>query len=622
MIEQDDRQIADDEYRRDLRQETEEALANAPRGHQLNWTPGHHGKGITTPWGAVHTWNIDPQTEEPHHIEYIEDALHAPEEGLSWKEFDPFEIRPDGLHSGPDGLEKLDPRLKQMPMWTFSPDAKTLLGAQYSDLVQVVDVNHPVKDEPHAPAYCEGPLDKPFAYNPAERTVYLGQPGGYHTDMAPYIPSDDDPLGWPQGRLREPHTETSPYTGEVEHTPLEADWFSKLPENHEEIHQALGAAPLSGKWAWHFNHEARVAKNDEKWQLTKMGMPIGEDYWDAWGNEPQNALYHGTASDRLESIMQHGLHPWDSSIAGGTNYSKPEQEADVVADSPSGWLMPRPNHTYMTADPLEAHLKARDAHPQDMTPITLRIDPKYLDANFINPDEDEMSKYDSELPRHRQPEVRPQGVNSLGEYAEHHEFGKEPGLTQKVFNEGESIGYNGIVPPEAITPGRMLRDENDRRRWQPIRWPFTASLIGDMRDGWGRFAVTAPWEPGQLGKGIYYPETGVLQTWADDRTHLDVWGDDENYSQPGSAHHIVIRPNGSVHDQGAFDRNFGDAQSDVEGLQRALRELNPSLHLDAPDDWSFSPTEPMEEEPSSVSRGEDGGSIHGVQTGSDYAGSL
>lgn len=585
--------------------------------HTLNWTPSNHGKGIVTPEGEAHTWNVDRQDGTPNHQEYLEQALGAHDTN-PYTEYNAFEIGPEGrVYEGPSDIDKLDPRLVPTNKWHFQSAA--------DGPVQVVDVNHPIKDEPHAPAYCEGPLDKPFVYNPTERTVYLGQPGGYHTDMVDYVPGDN-PAGWPQGRLRNPHTEINPYTDEVEDTPLSADWFTKPPENHEEIHQALGAGPLTGKWRWHFNRGARVAKNDPKWQLVKMGMPIGKDYWDTWGKEPQNALYHGTASDRLESIMRHGLHPWDSSIAGGTNYSKPEdfenQEADDNVASPSGWLMPRPSHTYMTADPLEAHLKARDAHPQDTTPITLRIDPKYLDANLINPDEDEMSKYDPALPHHGQPDVRPEGANSLGEYAELHEFGEQPWLTQKAFNEGESIGYKGVVPPEAITPGRMLRDDNDRRRWQPIQWPFTSALIGDMRDGWGRFATTVPWQSGQWSKGIYYPETGVLRVWGDDRTHMDVWGDEENYSQPGSAHHIVIRPNGTVHDQGSFDRNFGDAETDIEGLQQALKELDPSLRLDAPSDWSFSPTEPMEEEPSSVSRGEDGGTEYGVQTSNDFAGSL
>ena len=393
--------------------------------NHLNWSPGNRGKGITTPEGGVHTWNINPVTDDPIHADYIENVLGIPE-GYAYKDYAPFEIDPEGqVYEGPDDIDQVDSRLVPTNKWRFQ--------AAGEGPVQVVNVNHPVKDEPHAPAYCEGPLDKPFAYNPAERIVYLGQPGGYHDDMVGYVPHDNV-LGLPQGRLRTPHTETNPYTDEVEHTPIEADWFSKPPENHEEIHQALGAAPLSGKWTWFFQHGAHVAENGQKWQLIKTG--------------------------------------------------------------------------------------------------------------------------------------------------------------------------------------------HDKRCWQPIEWPFAASVIDDMRDGWGRFAVTAPWEPGQWGKGIYYPETGVLQTWADDRTHLDVWGDDENYSQPGSAHHIVIRPNGTVHDQGAFDRNFGDAQSDVVGLQQALHELDPTLHLDSSATWSFGPTEPMEEEPSSISRGEQGGSVHDVQTANDFAGSL
>jgi hypothetical protein len=144
-----------------------------------------------------------------------------------------------------------------------------------------------------------------------------------------------------------------------------------------------------------------------------------------------------------------------------------------------------------------------------------------------------------------------------------------------------------------------------------------------MRDGWGRFASGAPWEWGQWGKGLYFPETGTLQTWGDDRTHPEAVLEDENASQ-GHAHHFIIRPNGTVKDQGAMDHNFESAEGDVAGLAGALRELDPRLRLDKPSDWDFGPgpTEPVEEEPSSVSRGEDGGTIHGVQTGGDFAGSL
>lgn len=357
-----------------------------------------------------------------------------------------------------------------------------------------------------------------------------------------------------------------------------------------------------------------VAKNDEKWQLVKTAMPVGEDFWQQWPGE----LYHGTTEDRLPSIMQHGLQPWDSEIAGGSRYE----------DGNVPWLKPRPNHVYLSPDPAKAHQRARDASDPEHRTVVLKIDPRQLAAQNVNPDEDDMRHYIPGAPSafgDSRDIKKGLGNKSLGEWAEEHGWG-EPEDTERSINDENAIAHKGFIPPHAITPGIYGVDMDEpvprEQKWRPIEWPHTAALIGDMRDGWGRFAVTAPWEAGRWGKGIYYPETGVLQTWADDRTHLDVWGDDENYSQPGSAHHIVIRPNGSVHDQGAFDRDFGDAQSDVEGLQRALRELDPSLRLDSSNTWSFGPTEPMEEEPSSVSRGEDGGSVHGVQTGTDYAGSL
>lgn len=198
-----------------------------------------------------------------------------------------------------------------------------------------------------------------------------------------------------------------------------------------------------------------------------------------------------------------------------------------------------------------------------------------------------------------------------------HPYQAEPG---DFYSENPIQGNLEFIHGPAMM--RVFKRNGVGLQRQTLEQPRSASLIGSMRDGYGRFARSAPWEPGAWGKGIYYPETGALQTWADDRTHLDVWGDDENANQPGSAHHILIRPNGTVRDQGAFDRNFGDAEGDVEGLHRALGELDPRLRLDPSNTWDFGPTEPMEEEPSSVSRGEDGGNLHGVQTGSDYAGGL
>lgn len=152
---------------------------------------------------------------------------------------------------------------------------------------------------------------------------------------------------------------------------------------------------------------------------------------------------------------------------------------------------------------------------------------------------------------------------------------------------------------------------------------FSRNLPMNMRDGFGRFSTTVPWQPGTWGKGLYFPDTGVIHTWNSDNgmTHLDVWNEDEHASNLIS-HHLLIRPNGTVRNLGSFDKNFGDAEEDVEGLSQALKKYDHHLQLDTPSSWDFQgPTEPQEEEPS-TSRGEQGDMNHGVQTGSDFAGSL
>jgi len=340
-------------------------------------------------------------------------------------------------------------------------------------------------------------------------------------------------------------------------------------------------------------------------------MPVGEDYWHQWPGE----LYHGTTQDRLWSIMQHGLHPWDSDISGGSNYEKGNMP----------WLQPRPGHTYLSQNPEWAAQRAREgAEIGNTKPIVLKIDPSHLQAQNINPDEDDMFRYVPGAPsafvNSPAPPEDLQG-NTLGEYAEQHGWGQHPSDTERSINDQRAIAHKGVIPPHAITPGiyDVNMDEPAPRefKWSPIEWPQTASL---------RFATVTPWEHGTHGKGLYFPETGVVRTWRDDGlTHLDILNEDENAGNQ-IAHHLIIRPNGTVRDQGAMNRSYEDVEGDTEGLQRALHELDPRLRLDSPSDWDFNnvgPTEVMETEPSSIGRGEEGGKDSPtLQTGGDFAGSL
>lgn len=355
----------------------------------------------------------------------------------------------------------------------------------------------------------------------------------------------------------------------------------------------------------------------------RFSMPVTPQYWQ---QRPKDfALYHGTSPSRVQSIMQHGLHPWDSPIAGGTNYGQPTDNEDDYNVEPAEWLQPRPEHVYLSQDPYQAWsmgMNADIAHLPPGTnveayqrPIVFKIDHRQLDPQHINPDEDFMLSGGGKV---NNQEEHPE-YNSLGEMADRMGWGNVPSDTERVIGRGKSIGYRGVIPPEALTPGRYQNGV-----WAPLeRTSSSDRLIDEMRDGWGRFASGAPWEWGKWGRGIYFPETGTMQTWSDDRTHPEVALEDENATQ-GNAHHFVIRPNGTVKDQGAMNQNFESVEGDVAGLAQALHELDPRLRLDKSSDsaWDFGPTEPMEEEPSSVSRGEDGGTLHGVQTGGDFAGSL
>lgn len=479
-----------------------------------------------------------------------------------------------------------------------------------------------------------------------------------------------------------------------------------------KVGQPLDPLPWQLKQKRDKYERQELAKNEQNWQLVKEAMPVGEDYWNEWQERAPfkraGELYHGTSPARLESILRHGLHPWDSPLAGGSNYGQPREDEDDWNPNPSQWLVPRPGHVYMAQNPKDARDRGVDSSVEDLgphtEPLVLKIDPSYLDPQHINPDEDDM------IPKAT---IRPQeGYDSLGEMADRMGYGDVPSETKRQLARGKHIGYQGVIPPEALTPGKLgpggwtplertsswhfattmyhvapahaekaiaqeglrgdpetwenevwLHENEDQAReyaepedhiyavdtagmendpnhmlepgltpsWvakgpippERIKRIVTANIIGDMRDGWGRFANAVPWTYGQWGRGIYFPETGTLQTWSDDRTHPEVVLEDENAYQ-GFGHHFLLRPNGTVKDQGAMDQNFENAEGDVAGLAQALHSLDPRLRLDKPSAWDFGegPVEPMESEPSAISRGEQGGKVDDVQTSNDYAGSL
>ena len=387
---------------------------------------------------------------------------------------------------------------------------------------------------------------------------------------------------------------------------LQANYPHAVAPSFGRYHTPIEPPESGPAFQWHYPQVE---------QLVRTASPVTPAFWES-GEEAgvaPPAWYHGTSPAHLESIMQHGLVPWDSDLAGGSAYTE-------------GWLQPRPGHVYLHQDPQRAHELGLNAEVARLEPgtnveeqvynpktITFKIDPRYLHHEHVNPDEDYMpgASFDE-----RDKELVDK-YKSLGNMAEQFGWGDIPHETERHIVREKPIAYRGVIPPEALTPGRVKFGE-----WKPLAEGHSAAVIGEMRNAYGRFATAVPWELGKWGKGLFFPETGVLQLWSDERGHNEVWEEDENaYST--EAFHLIVRPDGSVRSQGSLNRNYENTDADLAELAQALREFDPHLKLDKSDAWEFGPTEPMETEPSSISRGEEGGKDSPtLQTSNDYAGSL
>ena len=268
------------------------------------------------------------------------------------------------------------------------------------------------------------------------------------------------------------------------------DYYSQEPVGGlEYLHGATLMRFLKNQGLWH-GHPESWNIHPEGWQEPAAGqevygawhfaMPVTPQYWK---QRPQDfALYHGTSPDRVESIMQHGLHPWDSEIAGGTNYGEPTIQNHGYNPDPRQWLKPRPGHVYLSQDPYDAHSKGLNADIGHLPPgtnvedylnraVVFKVDPRKLDPRHVNPDEDFMLSGGGKVNNQEEwPEYE-----SLGDMAEKMGWGEIPSDTERVIGRGKSIGYRGVIPPEALTPGRYQNGE-----WTPLErtssWHFSSTI--------------------------------------------------------------------------------------------------------------------------------------------------
>lgn len=223
-------------------------------------------------------------------------------------------------------------------------------------------------------------------------------------------------------------------------------------------------------------------------QAPRTARPADPEWWD--DRNAGKPLYHATDGDRLQHIMQHGLHPWDAEEnLGGPQYGN-EFEVDPAED----WLRPRPGHVYMTENLGRAEQYTKDRH----NPIVLRIDPSHLDPRNINPDEDSLNGLQHQWQDHNPDLARSMGYEpstntvgqpiwgyrddwdgedeqdgpdpefkSLGDVVQERGYGDDPAHTQRGVEGTGTLAYRGFIHPRAITP---LYRHPQTGQWLPMEY--------------------------------------------------------------------------------------------------------------------------------------------------------
>lgn len=184
-------------------------------GHQLNWEPDQHGKGIVDEQGNVHTWITPSADGYPSHPEYVEKHMLLNENTFTnspmWDRA--FQINPKGdvRIYGPDipeepqdpdydhqalaqAIQMADPRLRATPQerqWTFGRVAK---NDQKWQLVKHADKLHD---------FLMNPKSRPDLQTP-EGQDWLNYLERLHNDktdpLMPWLTRE-----WKKGRIEQAH---------------------------------------------------------------------------------------------------------------------------------------------------------------------------------------------------------------------------------------------------------------------------------------------------------------------------------------------------------------------------------------------------------------------------------
>jgi hypothetical protein len=185
--------------------------------------------------------------------------------------------------------------------------------------------------------------------------------------------------------------------------------------------------------------------------IIKNTMAADPQWWKQKGEQAPHA-YHITQPERIPSIIQQGLVPWDDELnPEGTHHSE-------------GWNGPRPGHTYFSLDPERAGAIPYD--PEENNFAKLRVPTHLFDPKLINPDEDYSSSAQRSTNEEMMQRRKDEHFRSNGELAEAIGLGDKLKDTHRTINKGDSFAYRGSLPADIIQSHGEIYDPSNKQ-WIP-----------------------------------------------------------------------------------------------------------------------------------------------------------
>jgi hypothetical protein len=269
---------------------------------------------------------------------------------------------------------------------------------------------------------------------------------------------------------------------------------------------------------------------------SKVGMALRPDQINQYIEENGPYLYHGmphqnewmdepefpTLDDRIQSVMQDGLHP--------------------------DWNMSQYYHIpsiYLSNDWAMAHGFASLGRGNGGA--IFRVDLRKLDPKLI--EADEWSTPEANLPEG----VVPYHGDTWGRDPANAQYVADPGTTEKAlrgeFNQQHpgtgAVAYRGHIPPNALE----LLDRTDNER--------VGASLRLARQATGHFNY---WEPGKPGRGLLGRDTGTIWAWPED------WGSHERFQDankiPEQCNRFYVRPDGEVRPMYPYDPEWVNDSAD------------------------------------------------------------